>query len=190
MKSIKCVAVGDGGSGKTCLLMTFALNEFPNEYIPTIFDNYVVNLIVQGETINLELFDTFGGVDYSRIRALNYPQTDVFLLCFSIQAPHSFENVQSFWFPEIAHYCPKSNFLFVGTKIDLRNDQQQTLEIFKQSNQTLISYEEGFALANDFNTKYSECSSLKNEGVKQVFNQVIEIALFSQNRYKTYCLIC
>jgi GTPase SAR1 family protein len=39
--AIKCVAVGDGAVGKTCLLYVFGKKVFPEEYVPTVFDNFV-----------------------------------------------------------------------------------------------------------------------------------------------------
>ena len=54
------------------------------------------------------LFDTAGQEDYDRLRPLSYPQTDVFLVCFSVIAPHSFENVREKWVPEIRHHNPRS----------------------------------------------------------------------------------
>ena len=119
MQVVKCVVVGDGAVGKTCLLISYTQNKFPTEYVPTIFDNYDVTVMIAAEPIQLSLFDTAGQEEYDRLRPLSYPLTNVLLLCFSVVSPSSLENVREKWLPEITHYCPDTPYLLVGTRVEL-----------------------------------------------------------------------
>ncbi|XP_010189524.1 PREDICTED: cell division control protein 42 homolog isoform X1 [Mesitornis unicolor] len=177
MQTIKCVVVGDGAVGKTCLLISYTTNKFPSEYVPTVFDNYAVTVMIGGEPYTLGLFDTAGQEDYDRLRPLSYPQTDVFLVCFSVVSPSSFENVKEKWVPEITHHCPKTPFLLVGTQIDLRDDPS-TIEKLAKNKQKPITPETAEKLARDLKAvKYVECSALTQRGLKNVFDEAILAAL-------------
>lgn len=55
--------------------------------------------------------------DYDRLRPLSYPMTDVFLICFSVVNPASFQNVKEEWVPELKEYAPNVPFLLVGTQV-------------------------------------------------------------------------
>lgn len=59
--------------------------------------------------------------DYDRLRPLSYPQTDVFVLCFSIVGPVSFDNVTTKWIPEIRHNCPDAPIILIGFLNSLKN---------------------------------------------------------------------
>ena len=97
----KLVIVGDGACGKTCLLIVFSKDEFPEVYVPTVFENYVADIVVENKNVELALWDTAGQEDYDRLRPLSYPDTDVILMCFSIDSPDSLENIPEKWVPEV-----------------------------------------------------------------------------------------
>ena len=184
MQNIKCVVVGDGAVGKTCLLISYTTNAFPGEYIPTVFDNYSANVMVDGRPINLGLWDTAGQEDYDRLRPLSYPQTDVFLICFSIISPPSLQNIKQKWHPEIQHHSGGVPFILVGTKSDLRNDRD-TMDRLREKNLTPVSEREGQDLANELGAfKYLECSALTQEGLKQVFDDAVRCVLINENAPK------
>ncbi|CAG8563167.1 4071_t:CDS:2 [Ambispora leptoticha] len=158
MQTIKCVVVGDGAVGK-------------------VFDNYAVTVMIGDEPYTLGLFDTAGQEDYDRLRPLSYPQTDVFLVCFSVTSPASFENVKEKWFPEVHHHCPGVPCLIVGTQVDLRDDPTVVEKLSRQKMRPVTS-EQGERLAKELGAvKYVECSALTQKGLKNVFDEAIVAAL-------------
>merc|ERR1711900_94574 len=90
----KLVIVGDGACGKTCLLIVFSKGTFPEVYVPTVFENYVADVEVDGRHVELALWDTAGQEDYDRLRPLSYPDSHVILICFAVDSPDSLDNVQ------------------------------------------------------------------------------------------------
>ncbi|KAK3796169.1 hypothetical protein RRG08_018166 [Elysia crispata] len=170
---IKCVVVGDGAVGKTCMLMSYATNKFPTEYVPTVFDNYAVTVDIKGTPHQLGLFDTAGQEEYTGLRMLSYPETSVFLVCFSVVMPESMKNAEIKWIPEIHHSVPKAPFIIVGTQVDLREDEGVRLKLAKRKMHPL-SAEEGERLAKRLGADcYVECSSLTRQGLKNVFDEAL-----------------
>ncbi|KAK6462574.1 ras-domain-containing protein [Scheffersomyces coipomensis] len=178
MRSKKAITLGDGFVGKTSLLISYTTNTFPNDYIPTVFDNYTATVMIDGEPIKLGLWDTAGQAEYDRLRPLSYPQTDIFLVCFSVVSPDSFHNIKAKWIPEILHHCPKDILIIlVGTKIDLR-DEPYVLDELAQKNLKPITYDQGIKLAKEVGAvTYLECSAATQIGVKELFDFAIRTAL-------------
>ena len=51
----KLVIVGDGACGKTCLLIVFSKDQFPEVYVPTVFENYVADIEVDGKQVRKKI---------------------------------------------------------------------------------------------------------------------------------------
>jgi small GTP-binding protein len=189
MKHIKCVVVGDGAVGKTCLLLSYTTNAFPGEYIPTVFDNYSANVMVEDQQINLQLWDTAGQEDYKKLRPLSYPQTDVFVLCFSLVGPTSLENIQNMWVPEVKEHCPNTPYILVGMKSDLRDQFPQHADEYKSKGMEPIPPTKGEEMKKVIGAQaYIECSARMQYNLKEVFESAIKVVLHppqaSQTRSK------
>lgn len=182
-QDVKIMVVGDGAVGKTCMLISYTTNSFPGEYVPTVFDNYTANAIVDGQPINLGLWDTAGSDEYNTLRPLSYPGTDVFIICFSLASPASFESVKSKWHPEVTHFNPKTPIILVGTKTDLR-DNAETIQSLKDNGLRPIQLADGDRLAKEIGAvKYLECSALSQKGLPVVFEEAVK-AVFADQKDK------
>lgn len=157
----KLVVVGDGACGKTSLLCVFAKGEFPTQYEPTIFENYVAEIRLDGKPVQLALWDTAGQEGYERLRPLSYAQAHVILIAFSLDSPDSLENAQYKWSEEVRQICGSHiPILLVGCKADLRNDSG-----FNPSS-GFVNAEQAKIIASNIGARsYHECSALRNEGV-------------------------
>lgn len=162
----KIVVVGDGACGKTCLLEVFKRNKFPEEYIPTVVDNFVKEVkINENEMVTLTLWDTAGQEDYDSVRPLSYKDTDLILLCYSIENSQVLVNIPNKWLFEIKNYCPSASYILIGLKSDLREDES----IDKSK---LVPKEEGQKLANEIGAiNFFECSAKTGDNVEEIFVQ-------------------
>eukprot|EP00033_Pygsuia_biforma_P000418 GCRY01000499.1.p1 GENE.GCRY01000499.1~~GCRY01000499.1.p1 ORF type:complete len:198 (+),score=25.93 GCRY01000499.1:163-756(+) len=174
---LKIITVGDGAVGKTSLLITFCRDDFPTDYIPTVFENYIADMMVDQQALELSLWDTAGQEDYDRVRPLSYPDTDVFLLCFSLDKPESFVNVSKKWTPEIRHLCPEVPIILVGTKSDLKDDPDILKGIQARGLQPLKRDQIETMRAEIGAVKYIECSAKTRNNIMTVFEEAAKEAL-------------
>uniref|UniRef100_A0A673IE93 Ras-like GTP-binding protein O-RHO n=1 Tax=Sinocyclocheilus rhinocerous TaxID=307959 RepID=A0A673IE93_9TELE len=174
----KLVIVGDGACGKTCLLIVFSKDQFPEVYVPTVFENYVADIEVDGKQVELALWDTAGQEDYDRLRPLSYPDTDVILMCFSIDSPDSLA------------FIHEPLFLRAAPIIYLFFDEHTRRELAKMK-QEPVKPEEARDMANRINAfGYLECSAKTKDGVREVFEMATRAALQARKRgKKSGCLL-
>ncbi|KAL8603613.1 hypothetical protein ACOMHN_005555 [Nucella lapillus] len=208
----KCVIVGDGGVGKTSMLIRYVNDDFLTEYMPTCFDSYSVPVDMGDRHCSLVLIDTAGQETYDRLRTLSYYNTDVFVVCFSVANPDSYLNVRSRWVPELHAYRPGTPFLLVGTQADLRlhpppitppnptthpnlptspAPSTPTNHSSSSSFSSLtarVPVEKGRKLARKIGAvEYLECSALTGSGLNEVFRQALMCALRPSARRKSRC---
>lgn len=176
----KLVVVGDGYCGKTCLLVTYCSDSFPDVYVPTVFETYTTFVEFNQQRVRLSLWDTAGEEDYDRLRPLSYGQANVVVMCFALDNQDSLTNVESRWQPEIRHFLPKVPIVLVGNKKDIRDDYRPP-PVLPRNYKPPVKTSEGRAVANRIRAAaYIECSALKLTGVREVFDAAIKASLQQQ----------
>eukprot|EP00731_Ephydatia_muelleri_P009254 Em0004g1592a len=199
--SLKVVIVGDGAVGKTPFLTTWMTNAFPSCYVPTVFENYSANVMVDGKPVSLSLWDTCkhdfisdeprsplcyfqlaGLDDYDRLRPLSYPQTDVFLIAFAVDNKHTYDRVRLKWLPEIKHFCPNTPWLLLGLKADLRSSSEPN-----RPGREFVTEQAARDVAKKLGAiGYCECSSLTQSGLSNAMDLAMRASLNHTSNRKRF----
>ncbi|XP_042297633.1 rho-related GTP-binding protein RhoF [Sceloporus undulatus] len=183
-KELKMVVVGDGGCGKTSLLLVYASGAFPEQYAPSVFEKYTTSVTVGKKEVILHLYDTAGQEDYDRLRPLSYQNTNVVLICYDVMNPTSFDNVLIKWSHEVNHFCRGIPIVLVGCKTDLRKDKEH-LRKLRSAEQEPITYSQGEEARRQMNADiYLECSAKFRENVESVFREAASIGLNAMKKAK------
>ncbi|KAI8381114.1 small GTPase superfamily [Radiomyces spectabilis] len=195
----KLVIVGDGNCGKTSLLSVFTQGYFPREYFPTVFENHVKDIVIDGKAIQLALWDTAGQEEYERIRPHSYVKADVILIAYAMDSPDSLENVAAKWIEEVNKECPKAPVLLIGCKKDLRDGTQDPLaeEHVERARSKhtgearYVQHSEAEEMARNIGaTNHLECSALTGEGIDNVFEMATRAALLNRPEEKSNSGCC
>jgi len=177
-RAIKVALVGDGTVGKTCMLMSYVCQAFMEDYIPTMFDNFSAIEEIDGEMVNVILWDTAGQEDYETIRITTcFPNTHVFILCFSVVHPDSFHNIKQKWLEELKKASPDTPFILVGTKTDMRDDPEVVRKL-AEKNKEPITTKMGKKRAKEIKAKfYIECTAKNLDSVNEVFRSALKMVM-------------
>lgn len=120
----KIVIIGDGGVGKTSLILRLTENRFPTDYRPTLgadFASYKVDL--DGKFVTLQLWDLGGQPSFAHLRSFFYTEAKGGVIVFDLTNMRSFENVKK-WYDEVTSICGKIPIVLVGNKHDLVDERR------------------------------------------------------------------
>ncbi|KAK1347861.1 small Ras GTP-binding protein [Hamiltosporidium tvaerminnensis] len=178
----KITIVGEGACGKTCILVKLTKGTFTTDYTPTVFQNSFAAYEIKKQVVELWLWDTAGQEDYNRIITLTYPDTDLLIICFSIDDRNSFEAVKNKWMPELKFHCRNVPYILVGTKSDLRRDSDRLEHMVSHGSIPVTTFQ-GMDLANEIGAlKYFECSAKDGIGLDNIFRFAAE---YLHNEHET-----
>ncbi|KAL5278070.1 hypothetical protein ACFFRR_002987 [Megaselia abdita] len=156
LPNIKCVVVGDACVGKTNLIVSYLDNRFIAEHNPTASDIYNAEVMVNDSPVNLNLCDTAGQDTLDPLRELCYPDSDVFVLCFSTVKPETFQSIKTKWAPKFSK--TKASLILVGTQADLKNDIH-VLNKLQMNGEKPVSGSDAWDFAASIGAQYIETSS-------------------------------
>ncbi|XP_068577825.1 rho-related GTP-binding protein RhoV-like [Cebidichthys violaceus] len=196
---LSCMLVGDGAVGKTSMIISYIFNGYNSEYRQTAFDVFTGLVHVNGVPTRIKLIDTAGQEEFGHLRSLCYAHVDVFVLCFSLVNPVSFDNIASKWIPQIRAGNKTSPILLVGTQSDLRHNADVLIRLDQRSAKP-VHFSRARRLAHRVRAHgYVECSALTQHNLKDVFDWAIFAAIKHKhtgrtspklsllNRFKIFC---
>merc|ERR1712070_530916 len=122
---MKMVIVGDGGTGKSCVISRFCDDEFAHVTMSTIGVDFRIKLIERNSKLcKLQLWDTAGQERFRSLTGNYYKSADAIILTYDSTDMETLDSLESTWLPEVRRLAPialeeDSNILVLGTKMDL-----------------------------------------------------------------------
>lgn len=156
----KVTVLGDGGVGKTSMVLQFTEQKFKANYIMTIGSNFAIKLIrYDDETLcRLQIWDLAGQESFAFVRPGFYQGSFANIYVFDITDRKSFNDIED-WVNEAEQYVPNVPRVLVGNKIDLTEER-------------VVSRSEGAALAEKLGARYYETSAKTGANLEQLFTEL------------------
>jgi Ras-related protein Rab-8A len=154
---IKLLMIGDSGVGKTCLLLRYANDSFSPTFITTIgIDFKIKNIQLDGKRIKLQIWDTAGQERFRTITTSYFRGAQGILLVYDVTDRQTFVSIRN-WVAQIQmHADVNVNKILIGNKCDM-------------TDQRAVTFEEGEALAKEYNIQFFETSAKQDINVEKSF---------------------
>lgn len=156
----KAVVVGDGGVGKTTLIIRYSERRFRESYIPTIGVQFTVKETTYNDNaVEILLYDIAGQDEFRFLRESFYQGSDAAIIVFDVTDMLSFVSVKN-WYEELRRFLGAIPIFLLGNKVDLTEKREVTQSTAQN-------------LAANLGIQFFETSAKTGQNVSALFNSVI-----------------
>ncbi|CAN6322202.1 unnamed protein product [Urochloa humidicola] len=155
---VRIVVIGDPGTGKSSLVVALATEQFP-ENVPKVMPPTRLPADYFPDRVPITIIDTSSSPEQKPKLIAECQAADAVVLTYACDRPATLERLSSFWLPELRRLQLKAPVIVVGCKLDLRDEQQVSLE------QVMAPIMQSF---REIETCI-ECSALRQIQVPEVF---------------------
>ncbi|KQK12537.1 mitochondrial Rho GTPase 1 [Brachypodium distachyon] len=155
---VRVVVIGDQGTGKSSLVVAVATEQFP-ENVPKIMPPTRLPADYFPDRVPITIIDTSSSPEQKPKLIAECQAADAVVLTYACDRLSTLDRLSSYWLPELRRIQLKAPVIVVGCKLDLRDDQQNSLE------QTMAPIMQSF---REIETCI-ECSALRQIQVPEVF---------------------
>lgn len=154
---VKMLIIGDTGVGKSSIMTRFCDQKFNPEMLATIGIDYKSKeVLLDGQTIKIQIWDTAGQERFRSITTAYYRGTHGIMIVYDITQSKSFISVK-YWLDNISKYGPEHvPVILVGNKLD---------KICEPRPSNTVSHNQGQSLADHYNIPFFETSAQDNMGI-------------------------
>nr|XP_002128431.1 dnaJ homolog subfamily C member 27-like isoform X1 [Ciona intestinalis] len=157
----KVVAIGDSGTGKTCLIKNFCESRFSPTYHATVGVDYGFKVQeVKGVPLRVHMWDLSGDDHYFEVRKELLDDIDACFLVYDVTSRQSFLNLEK-WIHELGKRRPNAAIVLAGNKSDIR------------TNKNCVPLYEAKKWANERKMKHFDTSAKTGEGVQAMFATIL-----------------
>lgn len=171
----KICVVGDGGVGKTSMVLRYTEDTFKENYIMTIGSNFSTKTVDLPEypqyNIKLQIWDLAGQKHFSFVRPPFYRGATGIIYVFDLTRRSSFSSLPN-WKTEVEKVVAGRPSILVGNKLDLAEEGKRE-----------VALQDGVSLKTELEAQsYYETSAKDGLKVEDVFKDTVLAILKASNK--------